>query len=126
MAETIKRRMIRQDELTDAKLEPAVDAFRRAKAQARLRAVRQGREDSGALARDLLIAPAEMRAFLRADFHGVAWAGLQATSPVLQRRRVAFADLPREIRFALDLRKNLLEDAVFAAHRQLASVMPNA
>jgi GT2 family glycosyltransferase len=126
MAETIKRRMIRQDELTDAKLEPAVDAFRRAKAQARLRAVRQGREDSGALARDLLIAPAEMRAFLRADFHGVAWAGLQATSPVLQRRRVAFADLPREIRFALDLRKKLLEDAVFAAHRQLVSVMPNA
>jgi hypothetical protein len=39
---------------------------------------------------------------------------------------VAFADLPREIRFALDLRKNLLEDVVFAAHRQLASVMPNA
>jgi hypothetical protein len=126
MAETIKRRMSRQDELTDAKLEPAVDALRRAEAQARLRSVRQGHEDSGALARDLLIAPAEMRALLRTDFHGVAWAGIQASSPVLRRRRVAFADLPREIRFALDLRGKLLEVGALAGDRQLTSVMPDA
>jgi Glycosyl transferase family 2 len=126
MAETIKRRMIRQDELTDAKLEPAVDTFRRAEARARLRAVRQGQEDSGALARDLLIGAAEMRALLRADFDGVAWAGLQVTSPVLQRRRVAFADLPREIRIALGLRDKLLEDGAPAGQRQLAAMMSDA
>jgi hypothetical protein len=119
MAETIKRRMIRQDELTDAKLEPAIDAFRRAGAQARLRAVRQGRRSGNALARDLLIGHAEMHGILQAGFHGHAWARLQAASPVLQRRRVAFVDLPREIRIALGLRERLLLDDAAAKACQL-------
>lgn len=123
MAETIKRRIIRQDALTDEKLEPAVDAFRRAVAQARLRSVRQGREDEAAFAQDLLIPPADMRQILRANFHGQAWADIQTLSPVLHRRRVAFADLARETRIALELRDRLLQENTFPeTHLQPASM----
>jgi GT2 family glycosyltransferase len=123
MAETIKRRMIRQDVFTDEKLEPAVDAFRRAVAQARLRAVRQGKADGISLARDLLIHPAAMNRILQARFHGQAWAEMQAASPVLQRRRVAFADLARQIRIALEFRDKLLSNNAPTRKRHLAATI---
>jgi hypothetical protein len=126
MAETIKRRMLRQDDLTDEKLEPAIDALRRAMAQSRLRAVRHGQADETALARDMLIGPGEMNRILQAEFHGLAWARLQAVSPVLHRRRVAFADLPREIRIALGLRERLLPDLAPAQMHGLAALVPYA
>jgi glycosyltransferase involved in cell wall biosynthesis len=119
MAETIKRRMIRQDDLADAKLEPAIDAYGRAMARTRLIAVRNEQADGISLARDLLIHLGEMRTIIQTDFHGQAWAALQAASPVLQRRRVAFADLPREIRIALGLREKLLSRDATAEQRQL-------
>jgi len=121
MAETIRRRMIHQDALTDEKLEPSIDAFRRAMAQARLRAVRQGIEDSQALATDLLINPAEIDCILQTEFYGQAWAGIQKVSPVLRRRRVAFADLAQETHVALGLRDKLLLDGAAAEGRQLTA-----
>ena len=125
MAETIKRRMIQQDPYTDDKLEPAIDAFRRAMAQVRLRDARQGIGDGVALARDLLIAPRDMHRILQARFHGQAWAWVQAVSPVLQRRRVAFAELEREIRIALELRDKLCLDDTALQH-QLVAFTPDA
>jgi GT2 family glycosyltransferase len=125
MAETIRRRMIQQDALTDEKLEPSIDAFRRAMAQARLRAVRQGIDDGRALARDLLIDPTEMGHILQKEFYGQAWAGIQKISPVLQRRRVAFVDLDREIHIALGLRDKLILDGVAVEGRQLTAFAPN-
>ena len=100
MAETIKRRLVRQDDLRDAKLEPQIDAYRRAMARGRLIAAWEQKIDGVSLAQDLLIDPDEMRRILHAEFFGVAWRRLQAASPVLQRRRVAFAELPREINIA--------------------------
>lgn len=126
MAETIKRRMVRQDALTDPKLEPAIDAFRRAEAQAHLRAVRQGSRDRVALARDLLIDPDEMRRLVEASYFGKAWADIQVASPVLQRRRVAFRDLAREIRTALGLRDKLLLCGTRAEEHQVAAMVPHA
>jgi GT2 family glycosyltransferase len=126
MAETIKRRMVQQDTLTDPKLEPAIDAFRRAKARARLHAVRQGVGDSLALATDLLINPAEMHRMLEASYFGQVWAAIQAASPVLQRRRVEFKELGREIRMALGLRDKLLLGEAWIEERQVASVAPDA
>jgi glycosyltransferase involved in cell wall biosynthesis len=123
MAETIKRRISCQDLLTDEKLEPAVDAFRRAVAQARMRAVRQGSEDDVAFANDLLISPSEMRRILRTNFHGEAWAGIQALSPVLHRRRVTFAGVARETRIALELRdKLLLDNRLWQTHLQTSAM----
>jgi hypothetical protein len=124
MAETLARRMIRQDALTDEKLEPAIDALRRATAQARLRAVRQGDANATALAADLLIGPEQMRGILQASFHGQAWAEIQRISPVLHRRRVAFADLEREIRIATGLRDKLREDATLQT-RGFAASLPD-
>jgi GT2 family glycosyltransferase len=126
MAETIARRMIRRDELTDEKLEPAIDALRRATAQARLRAVRQSGEDEMALARDLLIDPTDMHRIVQANFHGQAWAEIQAVSPVLHRRRVAFAELSREIRLAIELRDRLRLENATAQRHGLAASMPYA
>lgn len=125
MAETLARRMLQQDALTDEKLEPAIDALRRANAQARLRAVRQGDADASALAADLLIDPAGMHRILQLKFEGQAWAEVQRISPVLHRRRVAFADLQREIRVAAGLRDRLLDDARRQT-RGFAASLPDA
>ncbi len=125
MAETLARRRLKQDALTDEKLEPAVDALRRATAEARLRAVRQGDADPTALATDLLIGGAEMHRVLRIGFNGQAWAEVQRISPVLRRRRVAFADLQREIRVAGGLRDRLRLDSAPQTH-DFAALMPDA
>jgi glycosyltransferase involved in cell wall biosynthesis len=101
MADALRRRAARPDRETDAALEPAVDAYRRVLARARLRAVRDGRADGAALARDLLIRP---ELALRGGRFGAAWAAVQAASPVLRRRRLKFADLARETRQARSLR----------------------
>ena len=122
MAETIARRLIQQDFLTDEKLEPAIDALRRATAQSRLRAVRQNEEDEVMLARDLLIDPIEMRRMMRSPFQGQAWAEIQLQSPVLHRRRVPFAELAREIRVATDLRDGLLLEKSTARQGLEASI----
>jgi hypothetical protein len=53
MAETIRRRMVRQDEFTDASLEPAEDAVRRADFRQRTRMVRAGQSVDPDLAADL-------------------------------------------------------------------------
>jgi len=103
MAAALKRRIQRRDELTDDRLEPAVDFYRRALAKARLRHVRAGGAENG-LAEDLLISEAAMARALRAKYFGAAWADIQRLSPVLQRRRVPFSHLARETRQALLLR----------------------
>jgi len=111
MAETISRRIHRQDALTDEQVEPSVDAYRRAIAKSRLRA------GDASLAADLLIHPADMASALAKPSFGAAWAEVQRLSPVLQRRRVAYADLARETRQALALRDQLHEDLTQPAAR---------
>ncbi len=126
MAETLARRMIKQDALTDEKLEPAIDALRRASAQARLRAVRQGDAAATSLAADLLISSADMHRALHASFFGQAWAEIQRLSPVLRRRRVAFADLERETRIAAGLRDRLRRDVAIQQTDGFAASIPDA
>jgi GT2 family glycosyltransferase len=107
MAATLKRRLQQRDIWTDARLEPTVDAYRRILAKSRLRNVLHGKENADILAEDLLIGPAVMRNALRAPYLGAAWAAIQRLSPVLQRRRLEFCNLKREIRQALALREQL-------------------
>jgi glycosyltransferase involved in cell wall biosynthesis len=107
MAATLKRRLQRRDVWTDDRLEPTVDSHRRLLAKLRLRAVVLGREDADLLAEDLLLSTGEMRHALRAQYFGATWAEIQRLSPVLQRRRVAFSNLKREIRQAVALREQL-------------------
>jgi hypothetical protein len=109
MAAALKRRAAQLDVMTDAALEPAVDAYRRVLARAQLRGVFAGGGGMDGLARDLLIAPMAMGAALDTAYFGEAWARVQAASPVLRRRRVAFAALARETRLALRLRDEIRE-----------------
>jgi hypothetical protein len=95
MADAIRRRMVRQDEFTDDLVEPAMDAFRRYSFRQRARRARGGLADPE-LADDLALPRAVLADALANRFFGGAWAALEAASPVLRRRQVRFADVPRE------------------------------
>ena len=107
MADTIRRRMVRQDEFTDDCVEPAVDVYRRVDFRRRVRLAWRGRADGHAapadLPVDLGIAEPRLRQMLRGQFFGMTWAAIEQWSPFLKRRRVRFFDLPREIAFARQL-----------------------
>ena len=104
MADTIRRRLRQQDELTDASVEPAIGAYRRFdfRRRARLAWYAQGPEHT-ALAADLGIPRPVLRQLLTNRTFGAAWAEIESRSPFLARRRVRFADLPREIAYAREL-----------------------
>ncbi len=110
MADAIRRRILRQDELTDERLEPAWHAWRRVQLRARARQVwarrlwaQGGRTPPGELAVDLGLDGAVVEGLLRGRYFGAAWSSLSALSPRLARRRVAFAALPAEIEAATRL-----------------------
>jgi glycosyltransferase involved in cell wall biosynthesis len=114
MADAIRRRIVQQDEFTDDQAEPAVDAFRRYGLRYRARRAWIGSVDA-ALASDLRISPARLHACLSKRWFGAAWAVLEASSPVLQRRRVRFVDLPKEIEMAAALLHDIEVPEILAA-----------
>jgi glycosyltransferase involved in cell wall biosynthesis len=99
MADAIGRRIIQQDEFTDAEAEPAEDAFRRYRLRYRARCAWAGTPDA-TLASDLGLFRAHLSACLANRFFGSAWADLEVCSAILQRRRVRFVDLPKQIAVA--------------------------
>jgi len=122
MAETIRRRILKPDEVLDEAIEPVVDAYRRAKARAALRSVRDGQGGGDRLAQDLLISLETLRRALHSPFFGPAWTKIQIKSPVLHRRRVPFADLARETRHALALLEQLKNATVKTTHERPATL----
>jgi hypothetical protein len=107
MADTIRRRMLRQDEFADDSLEPAEDAYRRADFRRRVRLAWRdqfaGRVPSRMLSADLGISSVTLQRMLQNRLFGIAWAEIEAESPFLIRRRVRFIDLPRQIAYARHL-----------------------
>jgi len=107
MADTMRRRMNRQDEFADDGLEPAADAYRRMDFRRRVRSacwnLRIGRPAPMALAADLGIPGARLQRLLGNRFFGAAWAEIESGSPFLRRRSVRFIDLPRQIAYARQL-----------------------
>ena len=107
MADTIRRRIHRQDEFADDHLEPAGDAYRRADFRRRVRLawqmLRAGRSPPPDLAIDLGLPAELLQHLLKNRFFGAAWAEIETGSPFLHRRRVRFADLPRQISYARQL-----------------------
>jgi hypothetical protein len=103
MADTIRRRMQRQDEFTDARLEPSVDAYRRLDFRRRALIAWYTRVTERALAADLGIPDALLQEMLKNRFFGTAWAEIERRSPFLTRRRVRFTELQRQIAYARDL-----------------------
>ena len=101
MAETIARRMLRQDEMLDDSLEPAGNCLRRAEARAALRvlwAAPAGPPDAAALsayAGEVSLPPDLLRRWLEEPFFGTAWARVEAESVSLRRDPVRRAELAR-------------------------------
>jgi hypothetical protein len=109
MADTIRRRIELVDEFLDERLEPVADAMRRGRLRARLyRAWRGENIDLGRLGQWLGIS---IEACLAVPFFGKAWADIESRSPILQRRRVALADLGQETARAQRVRRALRGDA---------------
>jgi GT2 family glycosyltransferase len=107
MAETIRRRIVQQDEYTDAQVEPAANAFRRYQLRGAFRKIWQGRSHSASLEAALGISPSILKRAITGRYFGSGWALLEGASQVLQRQPVKFRDLRREIAGA----KSLLSDA---------------
>lgn len=107
MADTIRRRIGQQDEFIDDSVEPAADAYRRIDFRRRVRlAWREqpaARATTQELAVDLGMPGTLLEQILETPFFGTAWAEIEAHSPFLIRRRLRFADLPREIAYARQL-----------------------
>ena len=103
MADTLRRRMQRQDEYADEQVEPAVDAYRRYDFRSRVRRAWQRQSLPAELAIDLGIAPHLLDHMLAENYFGSAWACIEAASPFLTRRPVRFGELPRQIDHALHL-----------------------
>jgi len=123
MADTIQRRMVQQDKFVDERIEPALDALRRLRMQGQLRVLRRearlpGGNDSAVrrLARALAVAPRVVAEAVASPWYGAGWAALEAASPTLVRRRVAFHDLAREIARALRIRDFIRQE--FTGHMQ--------
>ncbi len=102
MAETIARRVLRQDEMLDDSLEPAGDCLRRAEARAALRVLRDARlaglPDAAALsayAVRISLPPDLVGRWLEEPCFGTAWARVEAESVSLRRHPVRRAELAR-------------------------------
>ena len=103
MADTIRRRMQRQDEFTDEQVEPAEDAYRRYDFRSRVRRAWRRQSLPPELAIDLGISLDLLDRMLAERLFGSAWACIEAASPFLKRRRVRFSELQRQIDHALHL-----------------------
>lgn len=114
MADTIRRRIVRQDEFADEMTEPAMDAFRRYSLRQRARRGWGGLADH-TLADDLMLSAGNVAAALSSRYFGGAWALLEAASPVLRRRRVRFTELRAEIETARHLLRRLNTPETLAA-----------
>ncbi len=98
MADTIRRRIERPDDMLDDRLEPAADCARRASFRAALRqAYTQPGMDVGPLARKLGVPEHWLASSRRSAFFGQAWEAVENAARVLRRRRVAVAELPQQM-----------------------------
>jgi GT2 family glycosyltransferase len=109
MADTIRRRIVRQDEFVDDRIEPAWLAFQRISMKQRFGLLwRQTTEERlHQLAGLLAIASDVVREAVGAPHFGLAWSRIEQASSLLSQRRVRFVELPREMAIARDIRRRL-------------------
>jgi hypothetical protein len=108
MAETIRRRMLKPDEMLDYRLEPAADCTHRAYCRGPLRhAFNAPTAELSALGDVLAIPIGALRPFLNSEFFGQAWEPVEAASPRLKRTRVSVANMAEEVAAAEEILKKL-------------------
>lgn len=96
MADTIRRRIVRQDAMVDDRLEAVGARVRRVELRVRFRAAWAGGGTAG-LAGALGVAEGVVGAALAMRYCGAGWAVVEAASPVLVRRALARVGLVREM-----------------------------
>ena len=97
MADTIRRRMVSPDLYLDDRLEPADACARRADLRRRLRACLADHSLAAEFAGDVRLDAVWVMALVTSGSLGRAWSAIETHSPVLQRQRVAVADLPEQM-----------------------------
>ncbi len=112
MADTIRRRIVRQDALVDDRLEGAWDCARRAGLRAWFRTAWTLAQGGAELAFRLGLPRAVVEAAVAMPYFGAGWAVLEAQSAMLARRTVARAELARETARARRIRDGLRRDGV--------------
>jgi glycosyltransferase involved in cell wall biosynthesis len=100
MADTIRRRIIQQDEFVDERIEPAWRMFRRLMLKSHFGLLRREPAGLHEFAKLLAVAPAFMADAVAARHLGMGWSQVENASPLLSPRRVRFVDLPREMEIA--------------------------
>jgi glycosyltransferase involved in cell wall biosynthesis len=118
MADTIRRRIVKQDEFVDDRIEPAWAAFQRITLKRRFAVLWQDPAKSALhqLAKILAVPPKIVLDAVSAPYFGLAWSRMEHASPLLTPRRVRFADLPRETEIAQRIHRHVShEDALTAA-----------
>jgi glycosyltransferase involved in cell wall biosynthesis len=102
MADTIRRRIVKQDEFIDDRIEPAWTAFYRIRMKRRFNLLWRDPTDVQLyrLARLLAIAPKVLIDAVDTPYLGLSWSRIERASSFLSQRRVRFIDLPREMAIA--------------------------
>jgi Glycosyl transferase family 2 len=100
MAETMRRRMLQQDEFVDERIEPAWPAFRRILLMKQFELLRRYQAGRHGFAGLFEVAPSLMAEAMTTPYFGRGWSVIEKASPLLSPRRVRFADLPRETAIA--------------------------
>jgi glycosyltransferase involved in cell wall biosynthesis len=121
MADTMRRRIVQQDEFADISVEPVELRARRLALRARLRALWPDRAGGARGVAAIAGVPAALvrQAFAEGSF-GAAWARLESACPDLVAQAVRFADLPHEIAEAERLCAALRGAVMAAPARQAA------
>jgi glycosyltransferase involved in cell wall biosynthesis len=109
MADTIRRRMVKQDEFVDNRIEPAWDAFRRVRMKRHFSLLWHDPTDSklNKFAKVLAISSNVLTDAVAAPYVGLGWSQVEQGSPLLKRRRVRFVDLAREMTIARRIHRSL-------------------
>jgi hypothetical protein len=109
MADTMRRRIVKQDEFVDERIEPAWAAFYRLRMKRRISLLWQGPTDVRLyqLARLLAIAPKVLKEAVSTPYFGLAWLRIERASPLLSQRQVRFVDLLRETAIARGIHRRL-------------------
>jgi glycosyltransferase involved in cell wall biosynthesis len=100
MADTIRRRIIQQDEFVDDRIEPAWLAFRRLVLKRQFGVLWRDPAGMHEFAQMLGVAPVLMADAVAAPYFGLGWSRIENASPLLSPRRVRFVDLPRQTEIA--------------------------
>jgi len=107
MADTIRRRLAKSDEVMDERFEPARIATQRAWIRGFFRRIwSAGRATPDAVAllsRLSNVMGSEIEALLKSSYFGEAWVQLETRSPALRKSQVRVSDLSNEMQIAREI-----------------------